>query len=170
MLFKGIYILLLLNAWFHKSQLHIDFSLAIWELFIFFCFWSIVFLVVELLTDCLQIFKYVISLNFGPHKLQWEVSCKFCYDFPLCTEIISFNLIALRTLFLPLAFTSLAMKWLYVNLFVFYVDLDQLNRYKYECVCVCVLSLNIFQLFVTPMDCSPPGSSFHGILQSRIPE
>ena len=24
--------------------------------------------------------------------------------------------------------------------------------------------------FVTPMDCSPPGSSVHGILQARVPE
>ena len=32
--------------------------------------------------------------------------------------------------------------------------------------CVCVLSLTLFN----PMDCSPPGSSVHEILQARIPE
>ena len=34
--------------------------------------------------------------------------------------------------------------------------------------CVCMLSC--VWLFVTPMDCSPPGSSIHGILQARIME
>ena len=31
-------------------------------------------------------------------------------------------------------------------------------------------TLSRVQLFVTPMDCSPPGSSVHGILQARILE
>ena len=34
--------------------------------------------------------------------------------------------------------------------------------------CACLLSR--VQLFVTPMDCSPPGSSAHGIFQARILE
>ena len=43
-------------------------------------------------------------------------------------------------------------------------------------VCLCVrartraCTLNHVQLFVTPMDCSPPGSFVHGILQARILE
>ena len=37
------------------------------------------------------------------------------------------------------------------------------------CVYVCS-SLSCVQLFVTPRDCSPPGSSVHGILQARILE
>ena len=40
------------------------------------------------------------------------------------------------------------------------------------CVCVCVYLL-VTQLYPTlcdPMDCSPPGSSIHGILQARILE
>ena len=36
--------------------------------------------------------------------------------------------------------------------------------------CVHAKSLQSVQLFVTPMDCSPPGSSVHGILQGRILE
>ena len=32
------------------------------------------------------------------------------------------------------------------------------------------LLLLVMSDFVTPMDCSPPGSSVHGILQARIPE
>ena len=37
-------------------------------------------------------------------------------------------------------------------------------------VCVCVIScFSRVQLF-NPMDCSPPGSSVHGVLQSRILE
>ena len=36
-------------------------------------------------------------------------------------------------------------------------------------VCVCVLShFSHVQLFFSPMDCSPPSSSVHGILQARI--
>ena len=33
-----------------------------------------------------------------------------------------------------------------------------------------VLSLSCIQLFHDPMDCSPPGSSVHGISQAKIPE
>ena len=35
---------------------------------------------------------------------------------------------------------------------------------------VCAQSLSRVRLFETPMDCSPPGSSVHGILQARILE
>ena len=35
---------------------------------------------------------------------------------------------------------------------------------------VVVQSLSCVQLFRNPMDCSPPGSSVHGILQARILE
>ena len=38
------------------------------------------------------------------------------------------------------------------------------------CVCVCVRSVAQLYLSVTPMDCSPPGSSVQGLLQSRILE
>ena len=38
------------------------------------------------------------------------------------------------------------------------------------CVCVCAQALSILQLFLTPVDCSPPGSSVHGILQARTLE
>ena len=39
-----------------------------------------------------------------------------------------------------------------------------------SCVCVCVCALNHVQLFSDPMDCSPPGSSAHGVFQARILE
>ena len=39
----------------------------------------------------------------------------------------------------------------------------------YVCVCVCDKLLHHVQL-CNPMDCSPPGSSVHGILQARILE
>ena len=35
-------------------------------------------------------------------------------------------------------------------------------------VSACKRTLSHIQLFVTPLDCSPPGSSVHGILQARI--
>ena len=52
-----------------------------------------------------------------------------------------------------------------------------LKKYMSVCVCVCVCVcscahaqlLSCIQL-CDPMDCSPPGSSVHGILQARILE
>ena len=38
------------------------------------------------------------------------------------------------------------------------------------CVCVCVFSCSVLSDSCDPMDCSPPGSSVHGILQARILE
>ena len=38
------------------------------------------------------------------------------------------------------------------------------------CVCVCVLVARLCLTLCYPMDCSPPGSSVHGILQARILE
>ena len=38
------------------------------------------------------------------------------------------------------------------------------------CVCVCVKSLQLYLTLCDPVDCSPPGSSVHGILQARILE
>ena len=46
------------------------------------------------------------------------------------------------------------------------------SKMKQQCVCVCVCVL-VAQSCLTlcdPMDCSPPGSSVHGILQTRILE
>ena len=38
------------------------------------------------------------------------------------------------------------------------------------CVCVRVLSRSVGLTLYNTMDCSPPGSSVHGILQARIME
>ena len=38
------------------------------------------------------------------------------------------------------------------------------------CVCVCVLVAQSCLTLCDPMDCSPPGSTVHGILQARILE
>ena len=38
------------------------------------------------------------------------------------------------------------------------------------CVCVCVCKLLHLCSLCDPLDCSPPGSSVHGILQARILE
>ena len=41
------------------------------------------------------------------------------------------------------------------------------------CLCVCIAFvywLNHVHLFCDPMDCSPPGSSIHGISQARVLE
>ena len=42
------------------------------------------------------------------------------------------------------------------------------NLWNTTCVCLCVLSL--VQFFCSPLDCSPPGSSVHGVFQARILE
>ena len=48
-------------------------------------------------------------------------------------------------------------------------EFHQLHNFHIQVyVCVCVLSC--VWLFVTPKDCSPPGSSAHGISQARILE
>ena len=39
-----------------------------------------------------------------------------------------------------------------------------------DIIVVVVSLLSCVQLFATPMDCSLPGSSVHGISQARIPE
>ena len=36
--------------------------------------------------------------------------------------------------------------------------------------CVCAKSLQLCLTLCDPMDCGPPGSSVHGILQARVPE
>ena len=41
---------------------------------------------------------------------------------------------------------------------------------KYKKISVVVLVIQLCQTFYDPMDCSPPGSSVHGILQARILE
>ena len=38
-----------------------------------------------------------------------------------------------------------------------------------ECVCVC-MSAQLCSMLCDPMDCSPPGSSVHGIFQARLLE
>ena len=42
--------------------------------------------------------------------------------------------------------------------------------YSFVCVYVCVCVLSHVQFFCNPMDCSPSGSSLHGISQARILE
>ena len=45
---------------------------------------------------------------------------------------------------------------------------QETSETKYRCVCA--QSLGRVQFFATPMDCSPPGSSAHGIVQAKILE
>ena len=42
------------------------------------------------------------------------------------------------------------------------------NVYMYCMLCVCVLAAQAYPTLCDPMDCSPSGSSVHGILQTRI--
>ena len=45
-----------------------------------------------------------------------------------------------------------------------------LTCFPFLCVCVCVLVTQLCPTLCDPMDCCPPGSSVHGILQARILE
>ena len=38
------------------------------------------------------------------------------------------------------------------------------------CVCVCMLVTQLYLSLCNPVDCSPPGSSVHGIVQARTLE
>ena len=53
-----------------------------------------------------------------------------------------------------------------------YMPLHEILMSRHHCISVCVHEcvLSCVPLFATPTDCSPPGSSLHGILQARILE
>ena len=42
--------------------------------------------------------------------------------------------------------------------------------YTYVCACICASYFSHVWLLCDPMDCSPPGSSIHGVLQARTLE
>ena len=52
----------------------------------------------------------------------------------------------------------------------FLLKLSYRMRCVCMCVCVCACMYSIVSNSLQPMDCSPPGSSVHGILQARIME
>ena len=43
-------------------------------------------------------------------------------------------------------------------------------KIELSCCCSCCLVTQLCPTFFNPMDCGPPGSSVHGILQARVPE
>ena len=49
-------------------------------------------------------------------------------------------------------------------------DPNSLHIHVFKCLCACVLILFSCVTLCDPMDCSPPGSSVHGILQARTLE
>ena len=44
------------------------------------------------------------------------------------------------------------------------------SQLVHHCVCVCAMSLQSCPAVCDPVDCSPPGSSVHGVLQARVLE
>ena len=44
------------------------------------------------------------------------------------------------------------------------------GEYAWRGICMCAKSLQLCSTLCNPMDCTPPGSSVHGILQARILE
>ena len=59
-------------------------------------------------------------------------------------------------------FTCCILRWLY--------NIVQVRRQLCVCVCACAQLLQSCLTLCKPMDCSPPGSSVHGILQVKILE
>ena len=49
-------------------------------------------------------------------------------------------------------------------------DPNSLHIHVFKCLCACMLILFSCVTLCDPMDCSPPGSSVHGILQERTLE
>ena len=48
--------------------------------------------------------------------------------------------------------------------------ISNFKMYMCVCVCVCVLVAQSCLTLCDPMDCSPPGSFVHGILQAKLLE
>ena len=67
-------------------------------------------------------------------------------------------------------FCLVILKWLYIFFYYYYYFTSYFRRscrvYVRVCVCVPQLCVTLWD----PMDCSPPGSSVHGISQARILE
>ena len=83
------------------------------------------------------------------------------------SQVLIFVLILVLTLF-SLSFlctSSLGLIWVFVK-----SDYSPSDSPHWVCVCVCVLVVQSCPTLCDPMDCSPPGSSVHGILQPRILE
>ena len=64
----------------------------------------------------------------------------------------------------------LAIRVFMIFLATFKYSLTNYNYSHRVCVCVCVLVTQWYLILCDPMNCSPPGSSVHGILQARILE
>ena len=58
-------------------------------------------------------------------------------------------------------------QFFYVNIFFCLKDYELIVRIK---CCLHAQSLQLYLTLSDPMDCSPPGSSVHGILRERILE
>ena len=69
----------------------------------------------------------------------------------------------------PQKFTKLFYLFLFFVQQNLLVDVaNNLIHAKFNFVCVCVLVAQSCPTLCDPMDCSPPGSSVHGVLQARI--
>ena len=59
---------------------------------------------------------------------------------------------------------------MYIHTYKFYIYTYYLYKYIHVFMCLCVLVTQSCLTFCDPMDCSPPGSSVHSILQAGILE
>ena len=60
--------------------------------------------------------------------------------------------------------------WFFGNIHLFNFQTKIWGEVKLSLLCVCAKLLQLCPTLCDPMDCSPPGSSVHGILQARILE
>ena len=109
--------------------------------------------------------RQVICCKTGSHRrlngdLLGQNSILFLYSFPsLCSVLPTLPPVLLSFLFkecIHVAYIYLCIHT-YINIYILHYIY---NTYIYICMC----------LVGQPMDCSPPGSSVHGIIQGRILE
>ena len=60
--------------------------------------------------------------------------------------------------------------WCFGNIHLFNSQTKNLGEVELSLLCVCAKLLHLCPTLCDPMDCSPPGSSVHGILQAGILE
>ena len=105
------------------------------------------------------------------HCTGFQILASFC----VCHTLVTFHqfIVVLAILSPHVCYWSTL--WMFVNEYM-NLSITHCSLGQFVCVCVCVFvcvhvkSLQSCPTLCNPMDCSPPGSSVHGILLARILE
>ena len=118
---------------------------------------------------------------------QWSVRDFLIYYFNSLSLLYTFSVNGIKGLSMLLIFSKNQLLWLWILFFSSELFISVLISrvafclidFSFPCVCVCVCvyvcvcTHSVAQPCLTlwdPMDCSPPGSTVHGIFQARILE